>query len=72
MLEVERVDLHYGAAIALRQVSLTGEVGAVTCLLGPQRRRQDIAAARDRRRASDHARARSRWEGDDITPAADL
>jgi urea transport system ATP-binding protein len=34
MLEVDRVDLHYGAAIALRQVSLTAEVGAVTCLLG--------------------------------------
>ena len=34
MLEVEKVDLHYGAAIALRQVSVTAEVGAVTCLLG--------------------------------------
>jgi urea transport system ATP-binding protein len=34
MLEVDRVDLHYGAAIALRQVSLTAERGAVTCLLG--------------------------------------
>jgi urea transport system ATP-binding protein len=34
MLEVDHVDLHYGAAIALRQVSLTAEVGAVTCLLG--------------------------------------
>jgi urea transport system ATP-binding protein len=34
MLEVEKVDLHYGAAIALRQVSMTVEVGAVTCLLG--------------------------------------
>ena len=33
-LEVESVDLHYGAAIALRQVSLTAEIGAVTCLLG--------------------------------------
>src|SRR5450755_419241 len=34
MLTVENVDLHYGAAIALRQVSLTAQVGAVTCLLG--------------------------------------
>ena len=33
-LEVENVDLHYGAAIALRQVSLRVDVGAVTCLLG--------------------------------------
>src|SRR5208337_1934777 len=34
MLEVDHVDLHYGAAIALRKVSLTAQVGAVTCLLG--------------------------------------
>ena len=34
MLEVEKVDLHYGAAIALRQVSITAEVGAVTCVMG--------------------------------------
>ncbi len=34
MLEVEKVDLHYGAAIALRQGSITVEVGAVTCLMG--------------------------------------
>ena len=33
-LEVDHVDLHYGAAIALRQVSLTADIGAVTCLLG--------------------------------------
>ena len=34
MLEVDRIDLHYGAAIALRQVSLATPVGQVTCLLG--------------------------------------
>src|ERR1700750_2486597 len=34
MLEVDRVNLHYGAAIALRQVSIRAEIGAVTCLLG--------------------------------------
>jgi urea transport system ATP-binding protein len=34
MLEVENVDLHYGAAIALRQVSIEVSVGSVTCLLG--------------------------------------
>ncbi|HYZ21011.1 MAG TPA: ATP-binding cassette domain-containing protein, partial [Rhodopila sp.] len=33
-LEVDRVDLHYGAAIALRRVSVRAEVGRVTCLLG--------------------------------------
>jgi urea transport system ATP-binding protein len=34
MLEVQGVSLHYGAAIALRQVSLTAQIGEVTCLLG--------------------------------------
>jgi len=34
MLEVNRIDLHYGAAIALRQVSITAAPGAVTCILG--------------------------------------
>jgi urea transport system ATP-binding protein len=34
MLSVNRVDLHYGAAIALRQVSITAEIGQVTCVLG--------------------------------------
>ena len=34
MLEVREVDLHYGAAIALRHVSISAERGAVTCLLG--------------------------------------
>nr|WP_294527175.1 urea ABC transporter ATP-binding subunit UrtE [uncultured Rhodopila sp.] len=34
MLDVEKVDLYYGAAIALRKVSISVEVGAVTCLLG--------------------------------------
>jgi urea transport system ATP-binding protein len=34
MLEVEGVDLHYGAAIALRRVSISAEPGQVTALLG--------------------------------------
>jgi len=34
MLEVDKVDLHYGAAIALRKVSLSASVGSVTCVLG--------------------------------------
>ena len=34
MLEVKSVDLHYGAAQALRNVSLHAEVGEVTCVLG--------------------------------------
>src|SRR5262245_55589514 len=34
MLEVKNIDLHYGAAQALRSVSLTAELGEVTCVLG--------------------------------------
>ncbi|ACA17055.1 urea ABC transporter, ATP-binding protein UrtE [Methylobacterium sp. 4-46] len=34
MLTVEAIDLHYGAAQALRGVSLTAEVGKVTAVLG--------------------------------------
>jgi urea transport system ATP-binding protein len=34
MLSVEGIDLHYGAALALRGVSLQAVPGAVTCLLG--------------------------------------
>jgi urea transport system ATP-binding protein len=34
MLEAKAIDLHYGAAQALRSVSLTAEPGKVTCVLG--------------------------------------
>jgi len=34
MLAVDNVDLHYGAAQALRHVSLEAEAGKVTCVLG--------------------------------------
>jgi urea transport system ATP-binding protein len=34
MLEVSAIDLHYGAAQALRGVSLTAKLGDVTCVLG--------------------------------------
>jgi urea transport system ATP-binding protein len=34
MLSVENIDLHYGAAQALKSVSLKAEVGKVTCLMG--------------------------------------
>ena len=34
MLEVAGLDLHYGAAQALKGVSLTAEPGKVTCVLG--------------------------------------
>jgi urea transport system ATP-binding protein len=34
MLEVENAFLHYGAAVALRGVSLKAETGKITCILG--------------------------------------
>ncbi|MBO6757347.1 MAG: urea ABC transporter ATP-binding subunit UrtE [Roseibium sp.] len=34
MLNVDRIDLHYGAAQALKKVSLQAEIGKVTCLMG--------------------------------------
>ncbi|MGV0909812.1 urea ABC transporter ATP-binding subunit UrtE [Martelella sp. FOR1707] len=34
MLTIENVNLHYGAAQALRNVSLTAEMGKITCVLG--------------------------------------
>ena len=34
MLDVQAIDLHYGAAQALRAVSLKAEPGKVTCVLG--------------------------------------
>ncbi|MDT3687840.1 MAG: urea ABC transporter ATP-binding subunit UrtE [Pseudorhodoplanes sp.] len=34
MLDVKHIDLHYGAAQALRNISLTAEPGKVTCVLG--------------------------------------
>ncbi|RVI94751.1 urea ABC transporter ATP-binding subunit UrtE [Sinorhizobium medicae] len=34
MLSVENVDLHYGAAQALRNVTLKAEMGKITCVLG--------------------------------------
>ena len=34
MLEVKKIDLHYGAAQALRSVSLQAKIGNITCLMG--------------------------------------
>jgi len=66
MLEVHHVDLHYGAAIALRQVSITAEVGAVTCLLG----RNGVGKTSLLRAivgAHPITRGTIRWEGANIT-----
>ncbi len=66
MLEVEKVDLYYGAAIALRQVSITAETGAVTCVMG----RNGVGKTSLLRAivgAHPIARGNIRWEGDDIS-----
>jgi urea transport system ATP-binding protein len=34
MLDVDAIDLHYGAAQALRRISITAKPGEVTCVLG--------------------------------------
>ena len=66
MLEVHSVDLHYGAAIALRQVSLTAAIGEVTCLLG----RNGVGKTSLLRAitgAHPISTGRIVWEGQDIT-----
>ena len=65
-LQVQDVSLHYGAAIALRQVSLAVETGQVTCLLG-----RNGVGKTSLLRAITGAHPISagsiRWNGEDIT-----
>ena len=66
MLDVDRIDLHYGAAIALRQVSIQAVPGAVTCLLG----RNGVGKTSLLRAITGAHPVSSgtiRWEGHDIT-----
>ena len=66
MLQVTDVDLHYGAAIALRQVSITAQPGSVTCLLG----RNGVGKTSLLRAivgAHPITRGAIRWEGTDIS-----
>jgi len=65
-LRVEGVDLHYGAAIALRNVSIDVQTGAVTCLLG----RNGVGKTSLLRAitgAHPVTSGRIHWEGADIT-----
>lgn len=66
MLRVEDVHLHYGAAIALRGVSLSAQAGQVTCVLG----RNGVGKTSLLRGITGmHALSTGRieWEGEDIT-----
>jgi urea transport system ATP-binding protein len=66
MLDVEAIDLYYGAAQALRSVSLKAAAGEVTCVLG----RNGVGkTSLLRALIGQHPVSRGRivWEGDDIT-----
>ena len=71
MLTVETIDLYYGAAQALRRVSLGAEVGKITCVLGRNGvgkssllraivGHQPVSAGKIRRRQGHHPHARPR------------
>jgi urea transport system ATP-binding protein len=66
MLTVESIDLHYGAAQALRDVSLTARAGEVTCVLG----RNGVGKTSLLRAITGQqpvSRGRIAWNGADIT-----
>ncbi|HVL70262.1 MAG TPA: urea ABC transporter ATP-binding subunit UrtE [Beijerinckiaceae bacterium] len=68
MLAVEGIDLHYGAARALRGVSVAAEPGRITCVMG----RNGVGKTSLMRAITGHqrpSRGRIRWKGDDITAA---
>ena len=65
MLSVESIDLFYGAAQALRGVSLKAEIGRVTCVLG----RNGVGKSSLLRAIIGHqpiAGGAIRWMGEDI------
>ncbi len=69
MLKVENVDLLYGAAIALRGVSLEAEIGQTTCILG----RNGVGKTSLLRAitgAHPIARGSITWEGQEISKLA--
>ncbi len=69
MLAVTSVDLHYGAAQALRGVSLGAEAGKITCVMG----RNGVGKTSLMRAIVGHqrpSRGRILWEGADVTAMA--
>ena len=66
MLRVEGIDLRYGASQALWRVSLTAQVGEITCVLG----RNGVGKTSTLRAVVGQVRpsaGRIEWEGQDIT-----
>ena len=66
MLKVETVNLFYGAAQALRSVSIAAEIGRVTCVLG----RNGVGKSSLMRAIVGHQPIRSgaiQWQGEDIS-----
>jgi urea transport system ATP-binding protein len=66
MLSVEAIDLHYGAAQALRAVSLTAETGKISCVMG----RSGVGKTSLMRAivGQKHpTRGRILWNGEDVT-----
>jgi urea transport system ATP-binding protein len=69
VLNIEGIDLHYGAAQALRGVSLTANLGEVMCVLG----RNGVGKTSLLRAIVGHhpiSRGRITWEGADLTRLA--
>lgn len=66
MLSVDAIDLHYGAAQALKGVGFTAEVGQVTCVLGRNGvgKTSALRAIAGQQPVSGGA---IRWEGEDIS-----
>jgi len=66
MLQVENINLHYGAAQALKDVSLKAETGKVTCLMG----RNGVGKTSTLRAvAGQHSISAGKilWDGEDIS-----
>ena len=67
MLTVDNIDLYYGAAQALRRVSVSAEPGEITCVLG----RNGVGKTSLLRAIIGHQPVRAGrvlLDGDDLTP----